>query len=208
MVEHLAKFAPQHCKVAGEPAVRQVIRLGIENGRKYEFTNRGPVRFYIELMFMFGSYFDTDPLYPWAGTVLSDSQAVDQTVRADRLFSAMNRYLADVSGPNHEYLIGAMRRFRELRIEDFFVRGEGLEESILTKLRSVYPQRFRYLGEPVLRSLIRYGFNLADKYAVGDDRGRVLMTSFVFAMGHGFVTDPLYGWIGRRLQDPRREPRR
>src|SRR6266849_10193118 len=86
MLEHLQKFSPQHCKVAGEPAVREVIRKGIETAGKYGFTNRGPLRFYIELMFMFGSYFDSDPQYPWAGTVLKDPEVIDQTIRADRLY--------------------------------------------------------------------------------------------------------------------------
>src|SRR5215813_5278770 len=115
MVEHLKNFSPQHCKVAGEPSVRQVIRMGVEHARKYGLTNRGPVRFYVELMFMFGSYFDTDPQCPWASAVLMDPEKVDQTFRADRLYSATNKYLAEVSGPEHQYLIEAMRRMSQLR---------------------------------------------------------------------------------------------
>jgi hypothetical protein len=203
MVEHLKKFSPQHCKVAGEPAVREVIRIGIENASKYSFTNRGPLRFYIELMFMFGSYFDTDPQFPWAGAVLKDPEVVDQTIRADRLYAAMNKYLADVSGPDHQFLIEAMRRLSRLRIEDFLTPGPDLEEGILEKLRSVYPQRCEYLGEPVLRTMIRHGFKLADIHSLANDRGRVLMGGFAFAMGHGFAKDPLYGWVGRRLTKPK-----
>lgn len=203
MVEHLKKFSPQHCKVAGEPSVRQVIRLGIETARRYGLTNRGPVRFYIELMFMFGSYFDSDPQYPWAGAVLRDSEVIDQTIRADRLYDAMNKYLAEVSGPDHQYLIEAMRRLSQLRIEDFLTPGQDPEEGMLAKLLSIYPQRCEYLGEPLLRATIRHSFKLADLYNLSTDRGRVLMTGFAFAMGHGFAKDPLYGWVGRRLAEPR-----
>src|SRR5271156_5932319 len=78
MVEHLKKFSAQQCKKAGEPGVRQVIRLGLENAGKYGLTNRGPVRFYIELMFMFGSYFDSDPQYPWARAALTSPANLDQ----------------------------------------------------------------------------------------------------------------------------------
>ena len=66
MVEHLQGFASGHWMVIGEKTGRLVIQLGLKNAGQYGFTNRGPVRFYIELMFMFGSYFDTDPQYPWA----------------------------------------------------------------------------------------------------------------------------------------------
>ena len=65
MVQHLAEFVPKQCEVIGEQQVRKVIQLGIERARIYSLTIRGPVRFYIELMFVFGSDFDTDPLLSW-----------------------------------------------------------------------------------------------------------------------------------------------
>jgi hypothetical protein len=40
MVQHLKKFSPRHCDVIGEDNVREVIRLGIERGKKYNLTNR------------------------------------------------------------------------------------------------------------------------------------------------------------------------
>lgn len=202
MLGHLRKFSPQHCKVAGDSAVREVIRIGIQNARNYGFTARGPLRFYIELMFMFGSFFDSDPQYPWANAVLSDSKIADETTRANRLYAAMNEYLAAVSGPDHKYLIEAMRRLSRLKIEDFLAPGHDVEEGILGKLRSVYPQRSEHLGDAALRAMIRHGFNVSDRYGLSNPRGRVLACTFVFAMGHAFDKDPLYGWVGRRLNDP------
>ena len=203
MVEHMNKFAPQHCKVAGEPAVREVIRMAITEGGKYRFTNRGPLRFYTELMFMFGVCFDTDPQYPWATATLGQSENLDESVLADRLFSEMNQYLDKVSGPDHRYLIEAMRRLSKLRMEDFLVPGKDVKTTILAKLSSVYPQKCEYLGEAVLRRLMEHAFKLAEESGVATDRGRVLMSAFTFAMGHGFSKDPLNGWIRRRLQDSR-----
>src|SRR5207302_709278 len=49
MVEHLKKFSPEHCEVMGEPRVRSVIQLGMARAKTYGFTNRGPVRFYLEM---------------------------------------------------------------------------------------------------------------------------------------------------------------
>src|SRR6266540_2596886 len=86
MVPHLAKFAPKHCQVIGEQAVRQAIRLGIGRARKFGLTNRGPVRFYIELMFMFGCDFDNDPQLDWANEVLNDTTLLDQMAKAERLY--------------------------------------------------------------------------------------------------------------------------
>ena len=203
MVVHMNEFAPRHCKVAGEPGVRQVIRIAIEQGGKYGFTNRGPLRFYTELMFMFGSSFDTDPQHPWASAALTNEENLDQMVRAETLHSRMNEYLAKVSGPKHKYLIEAMRRLVELKMEDFLIPGEGLEQTILGRLPVIYPEKCSYLGEPVLRTLTHHGFKMASEYGLAGDRGRVLMTAFTFSMGHGFAQDPLCNWVRRRLEDPR-----
>ncbi len=203
MVEHLKKFAARHWKVMGEPDGRRVIRLGIEQARKYGLTIRGPVRFYIELMFMFGSYFDTDPQYPWASTVLANPEAVDQSVRADRLYAAMNKYLAEVVEPEREYMKAAVRRLSESSFRDVLPAQSNLEDGILQVLHSVSPTRCRYLGEPILKRMIQYGFVLAQDHGFVSAKGKTLMVTLAFAVGHGFAKDPLNGWILRRLDTPR-----
>jgi hypothetical protein len=207
MVDHLKEFAPRHWKVMGEPDGRKVIRLGIEAAREYGFTNQGPVRFYIELMFMFGSYFDTDPQYPWAGAVLREGVRMDQMERADRLYDATNEYIARVSGPDHKYLLEAMRRLRQARMEDVIKPGPSdestLEEHGLRQLQQIYPQKCAYLGEHALRALIQHGFGLATQRNFVSDRGMILMAALTFVVGHGFPRDPQYGWIQRRLDQER-----
>lgn len=204
MLVHLKMFSPRHSKVAGDEAVRQVIRLGVERAGKYGLTNRGPVRFYIELMFMFGSHFDTDPQYPWAASILNKTPAIDQSIRADGLYYATNQYLERVSGANHLYLFQAMRRLQKARIEDFVIAGESLEGGILQGLRTIYPEKCDYVGEFALKHVMRNGFEIAQTYSFTTDKGRVLMTALAFAVGHGFPKDPLCSWIGRRLEDTRR----
>lgn len=207
MVEHMKKFSSRHWKVMGESDGRRVIRLGIEQAKKYGFTNHGPVRFYIELMFMFGSYFDSDPQHPWAGSILN-APRVDQMIRANRLYGRMHEYLAEVSGPEHQYLTEAMQRLSRVQIDSFSKPGVNLEQSILEQFESIYPQKCWYLGESALRSLINHGFNLAESYSFTTEKGRILMVALTFAVGHGFVKDPLYAWISRRLEDSRRrEPK-
>jgi hypothetical protein len=204
MVEHLRKFSPRHSKVAGEPAVRQVIRMGMEKARSYSLTNRGPVRFYIELMFMFGSYFDSDPQYPWARAVLADPESLDQSVRADRLYERTNQYLAKASGPDHCYLIEAMKRLRQAQVQDFVLPDRNLEEAVLTGLHAMYPQKCEYLGEAALAKVIRRGLEISEAYSFATEKGKILMIALTFSTGHGFPQDPLCGWIAKRLHDTRR----
>jgi len=203
MVEHLKKFSPQQCRVAGEPAVRQVIRMGIENGGKYGFTNRGPLRFYIELMFMFGSYFDTDPQYPWVNAVLNDAESVDQMVRADRLFNAMNEYLPEVPGPENKNYLQALRRLSETKIADLLRPNVSLEDSAFQGLLAVYPQTCEYLGERKARSIIQQSFTVASKHGLTSPKGMLLVVALTFFMGHGFPADHLCNWIARRLDEER-----
>jgi len=78
MVNHLFSFSPKHCEVIKEPGVREVIRLGLQRAEAFGFTFRGPVRLFIELMFMFGSEFATDPQHPWAAAALQDKTVPDR----------------------------------------------------------------------------------------------------------------------------------
>jgi len=203
MAEHLKQSHAEHWKVMGEADGRRVIQLGIKQAGRYGFTNRGPVRFYIDLMFMFGSYFDTDPQYPWASGVLADSENVDQTVRADRLYAAMNEYLAQVVDPEREHLRAAVQLLMQSRVEDVLKPGVKIEEMILQMLRSICPIRCEYSGDSVLRTLVQHGFGIAGRYHFTTDKGMVLMVVLTFAVGHGFYKDPLNPWIVRRLENPR-----
>jgi hypothetical protein len=102
-VRHISGFAPGQFEILGEETTRQIVSSGVERAEKYGFTNRGPVRFYIELMFMFGSDFDTDPQYAWAAEALCGSDPTDQMTRADRLHQETMRYIEMVAGPDLEY---------------------------------------------------------------------------------------------------------
>jgi hypothetical protein len=140
MVEHLDNFAPKHCEVIKESGIRTVIRLGVERAKEYGFTNRGPVRFYIELMFMFGSYFDTDPQYQWAGEVLNDRAVSDQMFRASGLHYKATDYVERVSGPNHVYSIEALRRLTRSAIESL-APGVDFQQTAALGLANLYPQK-------------------------------------------------------------------
>lgn len=198
---HLQKFAPAHWRVIGELDRRKVIRLGVDRAKHYGFTLEGPVRFYIELMFMFGSYFDTDPLHPWAKEVLLDASPLHEMVRAEHLYEAMNAYLDQVSGPGHCHSIEAMQRLSQTRLEDVANSNENasLEKKVLFEFKAIYPQKCNYLGDSPLYAVIRHAFNLTLHYGMVNDMGKVLMALLGFAVGHGFHVDPLYGWIAREL---------
>jgi hypothetical protein len=200
MVEHLNNFAPKHCEVIKESGIRTVIRLGIERAKEYGFTNRGPVRFYIELMFMFGSYFDTDSQYQWAGEVLSDRAVSDQMFRANGLYHRATRYVERISGPNHVYSIEALRRLTRPAIESLAL-GADFHRSAVIVLTNLYPQKSQYLGQAGLRTVIQRASELAARHSVTAPSGIALFIAATFAIGHCFVDDPLFPWISATLNN-------
>ena len=201
MVGYLKEFAPRLSEVLNERGVRRVILLGVERAEGYGFTNRGPCRFYLELMFTLGSQFDTDPQLPWAQDVLTDKKITDQMLRADALYRASAGYLDQVLGPENEYAVKALERLGAARLEEYDLAGDDAVNRALSGMRAMYPQKSDYVGEAVLRLITLRGFALADEYHVASPYGRALMVALTFGFGHRVVADPLYPWMAATLAD-------
>jgi len=201
MVRHMKKFSLLHCKVIEDNGVREVIRLGIDRSEKYSLTNRGPVRFYIELMFMFGSDFDTDPQYPWAGEILNDPRIVDQMQRADCLYNKAMDCVDTVAGPDYEYEKEALRRISHIRFENLPAIGDNVETEIVIHLNRIHPQKCKYIGQPAFQALIQRGNALTESYALPMPDGIALLVGLMFAFGHGCVNDPQFPWIAETLNN-------
>lgn len=202
-VMHLKDFASKHSEVIGEAGVRRVIKLGLTQAKKYGFTNVGPVQLYIELMFLFGSGFDTDPLLPWASRVLNDRQYPEQMSRAIGLFNAVNDYIDCVIGRDRKPYMRALRRAYEAVQEPMVVNGSDYEDVVFGLLAKISPERVENLGEEVLRALVRRGPNLAEQLGLTLDRGAVLAVLMAYALGHEFANDSLYPWVEKTLRDSR-----
>jgi hypothetical protein len=71
LAEHLQHLAPREAQELGREGLRGVVRLGRQRAAQIEFTDRESIRLYVELMFLLGSGFATDPQYPCAAAVLA-----------------------------------------------------------------------------------------------------------------------------------------
>ena len=98
MVDHVKKFAPQQADDLGDERLHEIVNEGIERAKKYKLTNRGPVRFYVELMFLLGNDFDTDPRYPWVSNILNDFKITDQMERANIIHEKYLDYKRKIAG--------------------------------------------------------------------------------------------------------------
>ena len=202
MAEHLKTFAPKVCEIVGDPAVREIAQLGIQRARSYDIRNRGPVRFYLELMSSLGSGFDTDPQLPWAAETLKDGSIRTDMLRADRLFQRLVAYLDQVAGPDNQYATDALNRFLQFN-PDAPPREGWTQQAVLRVMSHIYPQKLNFIGENIAQAILRKATDEAASYGLPAQKGAVVLAGAEFAMGHQICEDPFYPWIAGTLKDPR-----
>lgn len=201
MVRHLHEFSPRHSKVIGDAGVREVVRRGIDNASKYGFTNRGPVRLYLDLAYMFGSDFSIDPLLPWAAEILNSGGTEDQMERAGRLHAKATEFSEVVAGPDYVYAKEAFRRARSVRYEELAPPPGNFESGGASKLRTGFPQKFDYAGEPAVHRMMRQARLKAQSFSISAEPGIMLIATLMFAIGFGCLDDPLFPWISGTLKN-------
>ncbi len=88
MVSHIKQFFPLSIEQLGEPAIRDLIRYGIQRSAAYQFRLEPDVCNYIDFMVVFGRDFDRDPALPWASSILNDPALPGPSVRVTELHKA------------------------------------------------------------------------------------------------------------------------
>ena len=199
MVEHSKNFAPPICEVIGDEQLRVALRSAMTRAENYGFTYRGPIRLFIEMMFLCGSAFDTDPQYPAVGEVLRAPG--DQMQRAQQIHEGYLDYFDRVSGPGGANVHKALKDLLTLAKEPNPYSSNDLVATMLHEMKRIFPQKAAYVGETNLKALISEGLAAAHTYGFSDARSQALMVILKYAFGHGCTDDPLYPWISRTLKD-------
>ncbi|MFO0938013.1 MAG: hypothetical protein U0798_16035 [Gemmataceae bacterium] len=203
LVAHFQDFVPHHSNALGEEGLLKVVKLGIERAKSFDFTFRGPIRFFIDLMFKCGSGFATDPQLKWAREALAD-RAGDQMARSERLYDAYMKYDEKVVGPDSEFARKAGSKAAKLKSSELDVpEGQDRLSVMLAKMKECYPEKAAVVGDSVLASLLPLGTQRAAKYGVTSPRGGLLFAVLMFACGHQFDTDPVFPWIEATLTNDR-----
>lgn len=201
MPPYLKTYWPRQSKLLGPAGLRQVIRLGIERAKPYGLTNSGLLRSYVELMFLVGSFFDTDPFVPWAGEILRDPRITDPDARALRLYEGMLWYRKTVAGPRREHDIHALEACDRVFTSGVFPDDPRFEIALVRGFFEVHSRRALYLGEERLKALVREAVGAARGLGVGTADGVSTVAFLMFTKGHGFATDPLLPWVRSALQN-------
>jgi hypothetical protein len=190
MTEHLRQFAPAQTKPLSPPELKAIVEHGVARAGARGFTYCGPIRLYLELMFLFGSEFDSDPQYPWISSLLADTSEDNQMQRAGKLHEAAVEYLDRVAGKSREHVSEAFDRLAQLQLEQF--TAEGFEQRLLWAMHESYPRKAAAAGDTALRTLIREAARKAKELEMVTPRGVALITFMMFSAGHGIIGDPVY----------------
>lgn len=201
MVAHMKAFSPALCKVLGDEQVRVAVVSAMSRASSHGFNFKGPVRLYLEMSFLRGSAFDTDPQFHAVQQALN--APLDQMIRADRMHMEFSDYLVRVSGPNASNVLKALNHLDYLARVPFTLQGNDFVSAIRLELERAFPQKVAYIGQPALEALIYAGMEAARACQFSKAREAALMVVLMFAFGHGCTSDPLYPWIGRTLGDQR-----
>lgn len=199
MIVHSKAFSPRLCAVIGDAQLRVAVHTAIVRARGHGFTNRGPIRLFVELALLCGSAFDTDPQYAAAGAVLREGG--DQMQRAQRLHEGQRAYLDQVSGPGASNVHAALERLAVFARTPWQPYRHELGPGLLQAMHRLFPQRADYIGDEALAALIDEACAEALRHALPEPRGPMLIAVLMFSFGHGCTADPLYPWIERTLVD-------
>lgn len=199
---HLREFLPGVARGAGDDGLAQAIRNGARRARRHGFTQRGPVRLYLEMMVLLGSRFDTDPQYPWAAQVLGGAaDDVSERQRAQELHHRFTRYLAVVGGPDDPPAAAARSLARDLSHRTLLA-GDSAMASLVRLAQWAYPEKAGAVGPEGLSALADTAIEQAAVHGLVAPRQVTLVFGLMLAFGHGCLDDPLHPWIAETLASP------
>ncbi|MCK8353404.1 hypothetical protein LXA26_18025, partial [Erwinia amylovora] len=79
------------------------------------YTQRGPVRLYLDMMIIFGSHFEQDPLFK--KLMVEEDKNVSQIEKSVTLYTLLGKYLKTVYGLSGIYFKESIRVFLRLNIK-------------------------------------------------------------------------------------------
>ncbi|MBV6319527.1 hypothetical protein [Duganella violaceipulchra] len=200
MLTHAGLYFPNHMAILGRQRARRVIALGIERAALYGLIGRSDVCRYINLMWMFGSYFDDDPLLPWASAILAERSRDDPSTNLARLARRALAEFAHMAGPEHAYLNRALLRLRHVLAQPKLLQDrDHLPAHLQGLLAALHPAKSARLTPPAYAALLAVAADKSAQHGLQGSEATLLIALSMFYAGSRFDTDPQHGWAGAAL---------
>ncbi len=160
------------------------------------------VALYLNLMVMLGCDFDRDPQIPWAGRDIDHPSIPSIAKRIAHVSEAALRFLGEAAGQNNSHLVRAMLRIK--RNDTSALDGlqeDDLPEGVLAFLTALYPEKAAWQGDECMEALTEAAIASARERGAVAPRAVGIHALHMFMLGVGYDRDPLYNWLGDRLDD-------
>lgn len=190
---YICQYTPNH-------ELREYLYSLVEQAEEIGFTQRGPVRFFVDMTIVLGSNFITDPSYYWISQFLEEHQSLDQLEMSMLLHKKVNHYLNQVMSDEYqrwkqikENLLFLINQNKQEPEYTFYITG--FEEYILRKLALIYPEKYHLLSEEALAHFVLQAREKAQQnYSFRGSKEELFVIVLMFIFGHEFDQTPLLAW--------------
>lgn len=185
LVEHCMSLFPLLVSLQGQDSFRAYIEQLIIIAKKDGYTQRGPVRLYIDMMIIFGVRFGNDPLYQ-SFTIKKQEMNLSQIEKSMILYSYLSEYMEFVYGKNNLLFKESIKKFQNLDIKNVLANVEANYGGVHNLLKNIYPQKYFFVGSSSINNLIKSSDELAKCYGLGKFNQKIYLTLIMFLFGCSF----------------------
>ncbi|MDR0218921.1 MAG: hypothetical protein LBI71_08580 [Enterobacteriaceae bacterium] len=184
---------------SGQNGLKEALKIAVEKAKNKGFDQRGPVQFYIDLQILFGTEFQTDPQYSWIKTILDNNVNIGQIEKTTLLYHEVTQYLNAVHGEQDEYLKASIIKFQNINIEHLNVQWNTYESNIYSLLKSLFPQKYRFIQQNDIKKLIQFSVEKSNQYHIENANKSAFLVLTMFLLGHEFDQDIFLPNLNARL---------
>lgn len=216
MCEHVHTYFPNHCRIAGDQAVKILVSHATVQAQSYGFITQRDCCLYLTSMFMLGTHFDIDPMYPWVAAYLNSTnvdedfapdseQALEPIAdRGGALADKSLAFLQEYAGKERRHInrcILYLHNNPNNMIAPTNNNSQTFEHLMLEHLSTVFPSKVEAFGEPLINLLIENGCEMALKYGLTETAGKSLLITMMLLLGSAIDNDPFIPWVKEILND-------
>lgn len=163
------------------------IKRGVIEAKEYGYSQRGPVRLYLDVMLIAGAHFEKDPLYQW--TDISREQNTSQIENSSYLYYKLHNYIDTVYGEGDIYFSESEARFKELSAKRLPAEDNQSIDELHKLLKYVHPQRYGFTGSGAVDKLLVYSNQYCDRYELKNGTYKSYVALIMFLFGFSFEND-------------------
>lgn len=187
IAEHCGVIFPRLIPLYRKEDFCSHIQQGITLAKKAGYTQRGPVRLYIDMMIILGANFERDPLFQ--GLKIEEQKCLPQIERSVMLCGLLDDYLAKVYGDNGCFFKESLENFKYSSVKFLSDRTRFSNEGLHELLREIYPQRYDFAGYDAVNALIVLSGASCEKYNLKRKGHKSYLALIMFLFGCSFEQD-------------------